>query len=150
MSFDIVSHNVSGILLTLWLTMWEDCEKIVSEDEYPYSAVSTEWTTYSFSWVLSSWNNLKNLVSRNEMGPFFCYYSFWKSTVFRLQENQLQAMIDSYLPCRRPLFPKKFNLGYYHGRYRALFYGATQYFGLLYTRSDFCFLIKHSQNLIFL
>ena len=36
MSSDIVSHNVSGILLTLWLTLWEDCEKIVSGDEYPY------------------------------------------------------------------------------------------------------------------
>ena len=36
MSSDIVSHNVSGILLTLWLTLWEDCEKFVSGDEYPY------------------------------------------------------------------------------------------------------------------
>ena len=36
MSSDIVSHNVSGILLTLW----EDCEEIVSGDEYP-SLVST-------------------------------------------------------------------------------------------------------------
>ena len=36
MSSDIVSHNVSGILLTLWLTLWEDCEEIVSGDEYPY------------------------------------------------------------------------------------------------------------------
>ena len=35
MSSDIVSHNVSGILLTLWLTLWEDCESIVSGDEYP-------------------------------------------------------------------------------------------------------------------
>ena len=32
---DIVSYNVSGILLTLWLTLWEDCEGIVSGDEYP-------------------------------------------------------------------------------------------------------------------
>ena len=31
MSSDIVSHNVSGILLTLWLTFWEDCEEIVVE-----------------------------------------------------------------------------------------------------------------------
>ena len=35
MSSDIVSHNVSGILLTLWLTLWKDCEEIVSGDEYP-------------------------------------------------------------------------------------------------------------------
>ena len=32
MSSGIVSHNASGIFLTLW----EDCEEIVSGDEYPY------------------------------------------------------------------------------------------------------------------
>ena len=36
MSSDIVSHNVSRICLTLGLTLREDCEEIVSGDEYPY------------------------------------------------------------------------------------------------------------------
>ena len=40
MSSDIESHNMSGILLTLW----EDCEKIVSGDEYPYFPLNqTKW-----------------------------------------------------------------------------------------------------------
>ena len=40
MSSDIESHNMSGILLTLW----EDCKKIVSGDEYPYFPLNqTKW-----------------------------------------------------------------------------------------------------------
>ena len=36
-SFRIVPHNVSGILATLWLTMWTECEEFVSLNEDPYS-----------------------------------------------------------------------------------------------------------------
>ena len=32
-SFRLVSHNVSGIPATLWLTMWMECEEFVSLNE---------------------------------------------------------------------------------------------------------------------
>ena len=35
-SFRLVPHNVSGILATLWLTMWMECEEFVSLIEDPY------------------------------------------------------------------------------------------------------------------
>ena len=38
-SFRLVTHNVSGIPATLWLTMWTECEKFVSLNEDPYCAL---------------------------------------------------------------------------------------------------------------
>ena len=35
-SFRLVPHNVSGILATLWLTMWTECEEFVSLNEDAY------------------------------------------------------------------------------------------------------------------
>ena len=35
-SFRLVPHKVSGILPTLWLTMWPECEDFVSLNEDPY------------------------------------------------------------------------------------------------------------------
>ena len=35
-SFKLVPHNVSGILSTLWLTMWTECEEFVSLNEDAY------------------------------------------------------------------------------------------------------------------
>ena len=32
-SFRLVPHNMSGIPLTLWLTMWPECEENVSLNE---------------------------------------------------------------------------------------------------------------------
>ena len=32
-SFRLVPHNVSGILLTLWLLMWPECEEFVTLNE---------------------------------------------------------------------------------------------------------------------
>ena len=37
-SFRLVPHNVSGILATLWLTMWTECEEFVSLNEDPFCA----------------------------------------------------------------------------------------------------------------
>ena len=34
-SFRLVPHNVSGIPVTLWLTMWTECEEFVSLNEDP-------------------------------------------------------------------------------------------------------------------
>ena len=35
-SFRLVPHNVSRILATLWLTMWTECEEVVSLNEDAY------------------------------------------------------------------------------------------------------------------
>ena len=35
-SFRLVPHNVSGIPVTLWLTMWTVCEEFVSLNEDAY------------------------------------------------------------------------------------------------------------------
>ena len=35
-SFRLVPHNVSGIPVTLWLTMWTECEEFVSLNEDAY------------------------------------------------------------------------------------------------------------------
>ena len=35
-SFRLVPYNVSGILATLWLTMWPECEEFVSLNEDAY------------------------------------------------------------------------------------------------------------------
>ena len=53
MSSDIVIHNVSGILLTLWLTLWENCE----------------WR----------WIPLIGLLRWNHLLTFSLYWSLWLS-----------------------------------------------------------------------
>ena len=39
-SFRLVPHNVRGILATLWLTMWMECEEFVSLNEDPSCPLS--------------------------------------------------------------------------------------------------------------
>ena len=46
MSSDFFRQNVGKIYLTLRLTLWEDCEKNVSGDEYPMYLPPTLWAEF--------------------------------------------------------------------------------------------------------
>ena len=65
-SFRLVPHNVSGILPTLWLTMWPECKEIVrsflsSFRLVPHN-VSGIWPTL---W-LTMWPECEENVSLND------------------------------------------------------------------------------------
>ena len=74
-SFRLVPHNVSGILATLWLTMWTECEEF--ERAFPSSF---RLVPHNVSGILSTlwltmWTKCEEFVSLNE-DPYYLLQNF--------------------------------------------------------------------------